>query len=172
MNTFSFSSRLIGIGLLTLTLAVTGCKKGNDVVSPIDSDNTPAFVDKNLRISAVTSDPLIDIDGDGKPDKDLMSFLRPCDLDNTIRFEKGGRLSGDEGTVRCDGDDAADASDAKPGSWTYDAKTHVLRLVTNTSAGSKTSEWEILDSSATGLRAKVAADGNDSFRLIMTWKAQ
>lgn len=170
MNTFWFSSRTIGIYLFSLTLAVTGCKKGTDTISPIDND-APAFVDKSLRITAITSDPLIDIDGDGNPDKDLMSFLRPCDLDNTIRFEKGGRLTGDEGSVRCDDDNSA--TDIKPGSWTYNANTHMLRLTTDDGTGSEVSEWEIIESSATGLKAKVAAEGSkDSFRLIMTWKAQ
>ncbi|GAB3996725.1 hypothetical protein GCM10028807_40010 [Spirosoma daeguense] len=171
MNTSSFTSRLLSLCVLGLLLSMSSCKKENDPVNPI-TGNLPAFADKNLRITAVTSDPLIDIDGDGKVDKDLLPFLRPCDMDNTIRFEKNGRLSGNSGSLDCN-DGSETSTDANPGTWTYDSKTHILRLITIVDSKQNVSEWEILEESASGLKAKVGADGSgEAFRLIMTWKAQ
>ncbi|GAB3700493.1 hypothetical protein GCM10027592_27500 [Spirosoma flavus] len=151
---------------------MTACKKETEPINPNNGGSAPAFVDKNLRITAVTSDPLIDIDGDGKLDKDLLPYLRPCDLDNTIRFEKSGRLSGTSGATNCN-DGSEQATDSKPGTWTYNANSHVLRLITTVDSKQSVSEWEILEESASGLKAKVSAEGStDDFRLIMTWKAQ
>ncbi|MBD2701976.1 hypothetical protein IC229_15105 [Spirosoma sp. BT702] len=172
MNTYSISTRLFGLCLLGLVLTMTACKKETEIVNPIDGGSAPAFVDKNLRITAVTSDPLIDIDGDGKLDKDLLPYLRPCDLDNTIRFEKSGRLSGNSGSNNCN-DGSEQASDSKPGTWTYDGKSHILRLITTVDSKQNVAEWEILEESASGLKAKVSAQGStDDFRLVMTWRAQ
>ena len=173
MKTFSFfPSRVLAFSLLGLLFVTAACKKSDDAVTPVIDDNTPAFVDKNLRITAVTSDPLIDMDGDGKVDKDLMAFLRPCDTDNTIRFEKSGRLSGDSGATDCSSGDN-EATDTKPGTWTYDAKTHILRLITGPQGSQNVAEWEVLEASATGLKAKIGAqDSSDNLKLIMTWKAQ
>ena len=173
MKTFSFfPSRVLAFSLLGLLIVTAACKKSDDAVTPVADDNTPAFVDKNLRITAVTSDPLIDMDGDGKIDKDLLAFLRPCDTDNTIRFEKSGRLSGDKGATDCTQNDN-EASDTNPGSWTYDAKTRILRLTTGPKGDQNVAEWEILEASTSGLKAKIGTqDSSDPFKLIMTWKAQ
>jgi hypothetical protein len=171
MKTF-FLPRVLAFSLLGLLFVTVGCKKSDDAVTPVADNNTPAFVDKNLRISAVTSDPLIDMDGDGKVDKDLMAFLRPCDTDNTIRFEKSGRLSGNSGAIDCNPNDNG-ASDTKPGTWTYDAKTHILRLITGSEGNQNVAEWEVLEASTTGLKAKIGTqDSSDQLKLIMTWKAQ
>ncbi|GAB2576776.1 hypothetical protein [Spirosoma areae] len=171
MKTNSFTSpRNLAICLLGLLLSTAACKKDTDGVTPVNNDDTPVFVDKNLRISAVTSDPLIDLDGDGKVDKDLLAFLRPCDTDNIVRFEKGGRLSGNDGALKCS-DGNTDTNETTPGKWTYNANTHILRLITG--PNENVAEWEILEASATGLKAKVSTqDSNDPLKLIMTWKVQ
>lgn len=173
MKPFSFvPTRVLAFSLLGLLFVTAACKKSDDSVTPVANDTTPAFVDKNLRISAVTSDPLIDMDGDGKVDKDLMAFLRPCDTDNTIRFEKSGRLSGNSGATDCS-NGGNEASDTKPGTWTYNATTHILRLVTGSEGNQNVAEWEVLEASAGGLTAKIGAqDSSDNLKLIMTWKAQ
>jgi hypothetical protein len=51
-----------------ITLTTSSCKKGDEVVQP--TDNTPAFVGKNLVMTSFQINPAIDLDGDGKVDTD------------------------------------------------------------------------------------------------------
>lgn len=156
--------------MATLMLATSSCKKGDDGVQPVDNTVTPAFVGKNLVMTSFQVNPAIDLDGDGKLDTDLMVFLRACDKDNTLIFEKNGTLSGSNGQLSCSDDDA-DPSAVKPSHWTYNEQTKIIRIVKDDDA-TDVSEWKVLEASASGLKAEVSIPGsNQTSKTIMTWKA-
>lgn len=153
-----------------VTLTTSSCKKGDEAVQPTPVDNTPAFVGKNLVMTSFQLNPAIDMDGDGKVDSDLMVFLRDCDKDNTIVFEKNGKLSGGNGQLSCSDDDA-DPSAVKPSHWTYNAQTKTIQIVKDDDP-SDASEWKVVDASASGLKVEISVDEpTRSYKTIMTWKA-
>jgi hypothetical protein len=160
MNAFLLA--IVAISLLTFS----GCTEKDKEVTP--GGGTPDFVGKRLILSAFTMEPAVDLDGDGKPDPDLLRFLEDCEKDNIIIFEKGGKLSGENGLLRCDGDGP---SQGDAGTWTYDETSKILRIV---AADDKTdiSEWKVLEASSKVLKVQVEVT-EDGFTLkaIMTWKA-
>lgn len=158
----------------TLALTLSACKKENDASVQPDGTTTGAnslpFVGKNLQLTSFEINPPIDLDGDGKLDPDLMVFMRPCDKDNTIVFEKGGKMSGSNGQLSCSNDET-DPSTAKPGTWTYNEQTKILRIVDGTDT-TDVSEWKVVDASASTLKVEVSVkEDGDAYKAIMTWKA-
>lgn len=156
--------------LLGLLLVTASCKHDQEPVQPGNNgDFVASFVGVRWQMAEFKLDPALDIDGDGKPDSDLMRFLRPCDLDNTIVFERSGRMSGDNGKVTCD-DDHNDPAANKPGSWTYDNVTKLLRIVDGDDGS--VSEWIVVDATAKYLnvRTNITEDGQ-KIGAVMTWKA-
>ena len=59
---------LASVAILTLTLS--GCKKNENEIHPIDG-GTPAFVGKRMVLSSFIMDPAVDLYGDGKVDDEL-----------------------------------------------------------------------------------------------------
>ncbi len=172
MNTSPFLSSL-KVACLGLLLLTASCKKDTDAVTPDPGSGTPtlAVAGKNLRMVALTTDPAMDFDGDGKVDSNLLSFLPDCALDNTIKFETGGKISGSEGAKVCPADGESSPTDIQEGTWSYDAKTAILRLTT----GGDAVDWKVLSVSGTTLKASLPMDGLDGtskLNLIMTWQAQ
>ncbi|MVM41966.1 hypothetical protein GO730_37080 [Spirosoma sp. HMF3257] len=156
--------------IATLSLVTSSCKKGDDGVQPANNSSTPAFVGKNLIMTSFQVDPAIDLDGDGKLDTDLTVFLRACDKDNTIVFEKNGTLSGSNGQLSCS-DDESDPSAIKPSHWTYNEQTKIIHI-TKDSDATDMSDWKVMEASANGLKVELSVnEPGQSYKTIMTWKA-
>lgn len=155
----------------TLMLTTSACKKETETVQPTNGmDGTPAFVGKNLMMTSFEVSPAIDLDGDGKVDSDLLVFLRPCDRDNTILFEKNGKMSGSNGNLSCDNTET-DPSTVKPSTWSYDAQTKTIRITTNNDP-TDVSEWKVVEASANSLKVEVSVvEKQGSHKTIMTWKS-
>ncbi|GAB4022969.1 hypothetical protein [Spirosoma koreense] len=152
----------------TLTLATSACKKESETIQP--GNDTPAFVGKDLMLTSFQVSPAIDHDGDGKLDSELLDFMRPCDRDNTIRFEANGKLSGGNGSLSCS-DSETDPSVARPGTWSYNAQTKTIRIVQEDDA-TDVAEWKVLEASAAGLKVEISVtEYNRSSKTTMTWKA-
>jgi hypothetical protein len=163
----SIITRRFAIGLLAVSLFAACKKESTDPVQPGILPYSLPCLDKKLSLSTYTMDPAADLNGDGKPDADLLAFMRPCDRDNTIVFEKGGKLTGDNGALRCD-DDVAQSGTA--GTWTYDEPSKRLRI---TSATDKTdvSEWTVLSATASQLTVQTAVvEDGVTYKGVMTWK--
>ncbi|CCH02653.1 hypothetical protein FAES_4654 [Fibrella aestuarina BUZ 2] len=157
--------------LLGLLVSVTACKKGeSDVVPNPDTGNpgtpTAAFVGIRWQMASFELDPPMDLDGDGDIDKDLLVFLRPCDRDDTVKFEKGGAMSGDSGALRCDDEPAP----GKPGTWTYNEATKKLKIIDGDDGTA--SEWTVLEATTKVLKVKATmVEDGQSLTTIITWKA-
>lgn len=166
--TFLFSPKLAVCCLLLLTAA---CKKDSDAIAP-DNSTSLACVGKNLRLAALALDPAQDIDGDGKVDADLLKYMEPCALDNTIKFEQGGTLTGSEGSNVCPSNGDGGLVDMKPSTWTYNAQTRVLRVVP-TGNPENASDWQVERVTGTTLRASIIMESEEGNRLkmLMTWQA-
>lgn len=121
----------IASALLGLVLFATSCKKETDV-QPGNGNPDPAFVGVRWQMASFVLDPPIDLDGDGKPDSDLMAYLRPCDLDNTLVFERSGKVSGDNGKLRCDDDTDPNTAKPAPGPMTARPKNCGLWMAKTT----------------------------------------
>ncbi len=114
-----------------------------------------------------TLDRPVDIDGDGKLDSDLLQFMRPCDLDNTIVFERTGILTGSTGKLNCDDD--TDPTTQKPDTWTYDNAANELRIMKGTVQS--VSVWKVIEASARLLKVTVTiTEDGQSLTAVMTWK--
>lgn len=162
-----FTAKTLLFGLLLLTAA---CKKDTDAVTP-DGGSSLACAGKNLRLTALTFDPAVDIDGDGKVDSDLLKFMPACALDNTINFDKSGKLSGSEGANVCPGDDDNPVS-IEASTWTYDPATRVLRIVPSGNPADAT-EWSVQQVSGNLLKASIMMESDDDkLKMVMTWQAQ
>lgn len=159
---------LMLVVVATLMLAASACKKETETVQPDSS--TPAFVGKNLMMTSFRVSPSVDLDGDGKVDDDLLSFLKPCERDNTILFEKNGKMSGGNGTLSCNGAEI-DPSAAKPGTWTYNEQTKTIRIVKDNNPAD-VAEWKVVEASADGLKVEVSVNETTrSYKTTMTWKS-
>lgn len=147
----------------------TSCKHDNDPVVPEPNPPgsiAPTFEGVRWQLSNMVLDPAVDIDGDGRVDSDITNlFLRPCDLDNTLVFERGGNVSGDKGKLRCDDDDPTPTG--KSARWTYDSAAKQLRIVD----GTEVTEWVVLEASASYLKVKQQfTEEGKTYLIVMTWK--
>ncbi len=161
----------LSAAFLTLFACATACKKDTDVVQPGTTEQpgfVASFMNVRFQMSAFELTPPVDFDEDGKPDSDLMQFMRPCDLDNTITFEKTGKVAGDLGKLRCNDD--VDPATVKPDTWVYDNGTKKLRITDGESK--EVSEMDVLEASPKTLKVKmtITEDGH-TMTALMTWKA-
>ncbi|AKD57908.1 lipocalin family protein [Spirosoma radiotolerans] len=167
LATFTVFAALSGLFLLTTSF---GYK--TDTVSPKASHSTDLgtlLVGTRWQMADFKLGQDIDLDGDGHLDTNLMSFLRPCDLDNTIVFEPNGTVSVDEGNLNCDGQSASGTPN--PGNWSYDKATNSL-IITN-AINNKTSTWKIIDAADNYLKVKViSSQEGPSSAAIVTWKTR
>ncbi len=157
--------------LLGLLLLTASCDKKNNEVTPGSTSTdglVASFVGVRWQMSEFTLDQPIDLNGDGKPDSDLTVFLEPCDLDNTIVFERNGTMTGDNGKLKCDTDN--DPTTHKPSSWTYDNTAKILRIVNG--EDNSVSQWNVIEASAKFLKVKVAiTEDGQPLGATMTWKS-
>ena len=161
---------LIGPLFVGLLLSATSCKKDPDAIQPGNPGGFVAtFEGVRWQIANIILDPAIDIDGDGKPESDVTNLLfRPCDLDNTLVFERGGNFSSDNGKLSCDDDEPAPT---KPGTWTYDSATKKLRIVDGEAPG-EVMEWSVIEASPKYLKVKtVLTEEGNEIGIVMVWKA-
>lgn len=167
MNRLDF---LIMAVAATFMLTAAAFKKDNQTVQT-DSHKAPlAFVGKNLVLSSFQVNPAIDLDADGKLDNDLTVFLRDCEKDNTITFEKSGVLSDSNGQLSCSAN-ATDTFITKPGHWTYDELTKTIRIVKGSEA-THVSDWKVLDASGSGLTLeRSVTEPTRSYKTVMILKA-
>jgi hypothetical protein len=129
-----------------------------------------AYAAKSLVMTSFQMEPAIDLDGDGKIDQDLMAFLRPCERDNAIIFEKNGKISSNNGQLSCT-EGQADASTINAGSWSYDDATKTIRIVKGTNKADVL-EWKVVEATPEGMKVEVPkTEGGKSYRAIITWKA-
>lgn len=160
---------LIGPLLVGLLLSATSCKKDP---TPIEPDLTggfaPSFEGVHWQIASIILDPASDIDGDGKPESDVTNLLlRPCDLDNSLMFEHGGKFSSDNGKLSCDDDEL---TYAQTGTWTYNSSTKKLRIVDGADPAD-TMEWSVIEASPRYLKVKTTIPGEgQTFGIVMIWK--
>lgn len=161
---------LIGPLFVGLLLFSASCKKEADPVQPDTPGGfVPSFEGVRWQIASITLDPAIDIDGDGKVDADITNLLfRPCDLDNTLVFERGGKFSSDNGKLTCDDDEPAPT---KPSTWTYDSIERKLRIVDGENPA-EVMEWSVIEASTSYLKVKtVLLEEGHQFGIVMTWKS-
>ncbi|MBD2753644.1 hypothetical protein [Spirosoma validum] len=165
MNRFN---TLLLVAAATLLLA-SAYNKANVPVKAEASNNTPAFIGKNLTMTSFQVNPAIDLDADGKLDTDLTIFLRDCDKDNTVTFEKGGVMSGSNGPLSCSANEVAPS--IKPSHWTYDPSTKTIRIVKDNDA-TDVSEWKVLEASGNSLKVEISVtEPTQSYKTITTWKS-
>ncbi|MBO0929767.1 hypothetical protein [Fibrella aquatilis] len=154
----------IVLGLLT---TLSACKKDQQAVTPdTPGDFVASFVGVRWQMASFELTPPQDLDGDGRPDSNLLQFMRPCDLDNTLIFERNGSLTGDNGKLSCDDDAATN----KPGTWTYDNASKKMTVVDGDDGS--VSNWTVEEASARYLKVKttITEDGH-TYAAVITWKA-
>jgi hypothetical protein len=140
---------LYAFGMLVLgTLLFSACKKDHDPINP--ADDKLIFVDKQWQLTAFILDPPVDLDGDNKPDSDLMPYLPDCSKDDILVFKADGKMGGNPGE-RCEDESSTGGIN---GTWSYNKDTKTLTITGNESA-TDVDEWKVVEMSATTLKAKV-----------------
>lgn len=160
---------LIGPLAVGLLLSATSCKKDPNPVGPDPTGGfAPSFEGVHWQIANIILDPAIDINGDGKPDSDITELiLRPCDLDNSLMFEHGGKFKSSNGKLSCEDDDP---TPAQPGTWTYNSDTKKLRIVDGEDPAD-TMEWSVIEASPKYLKVKTSlTEEGQTFGIVMIWK--
>ncbi|MVM41675.1 hypothetical protein GO730_35075 [Spirosoma sp. HMF3257] len=157
---FPLTRLLLGLtlGLLLLT---TSCKK-----DPDPGPAGPAFVGKTYRLDSFTLEPPIDLDGDGKADSDLTLLMESCELDNTIRFDTGGKISVGLGASKCPDDDP---NDLNGGTWIYDEARSVLKITDRDDPTVQT-EWEVTSAGASIKTVSRFVEGGVTYTGTMIWR--
>ncbi|MDJ1501374.1 lipocalin family protein [Xanthocytophaga agilis] len=162
MKTLVTNVRLTVLAL-TLLGSLAACKKHDP--DPV-KNNDPIFVGKHWKMSAITTNPIIDFDGDGTADPDLLPFFPTCVTDNIVTFKEGGKIESEEGEACPD-----ETPITGTGTWSYNENTKIFTLTDGTAAG--TQNYEIVEMSATTLKWKVEIEEEgQSLDMIMEWKAQ
>jgi len=169
MKKNNFLPCLVLSALLLFTFS--SCNDDNDDM-PATREVKDMLVDKKWKMQSWNLDKGIDLDDDGIPDTNLMSFIDDCDLDNTVIFRKEGKVFSNSGTVRCDADEAPERQTYD---WTFDGKTQIVKLVeANDRDGAD--EWKILELTDTMLKVSftlLPEDGkNEAIRTTMLLKAE
>lgn len=164
MNRFRLFIPVLAVALLVSLVAF------KNAAAPVKPGKSAfAFAAKSLVMTSFQLEPAIDLDGDGKLDQDLMDFLRPCERDNVLVFEKSGKISTNNGRLTCV-DGQADPSAIKSGSWFYNEATKTIRIVKGTDKAN-VSEWKVLEVTAEGMKVEMPrTEGTKSCRAIITWK--
>lgn len=168
MNKLSTSTICLALSGLFLLTTSFDYKHDNLASSAKQSpDFVSSLVGTRWQMADFKLDQDIDLDGDGHLDTNLMSFLKPCDLDNTLVFEPNGTMAVDEGDLKCDGKSAS--TTPKPGNWSYDKATNSLNIVN--SDNKKVATWQIVDASDNYLKVKVInSQEGPSSAATVTWK--
>lgn len=76
-------------------------------------------------VSSSTVHPALDIDGDGKPDTDLLNVVPDCELDDADRYQSDGTILTDYGRHGCDEEQE---QQEESGTWLYDAASKMLTM--------------------------------------------
>ena len=153
-------TRFLILGLLIALVA--SCKKDSEN-SP--SGGGPTFVGKRLQLTSLVMDPPIDINGDGKPDPEMISLLHDCVRDNVLIFKSGGTFSGEEGPKACSGTE--DPVVEEGATWSYDDATKTIRL---TNPDKTYEDWKVVESNNQRLKIQYKeVDNGQTTTLTMTW---
>jgi hypothetical protein len=151
----------------------SSCKKDNNEPNPGTGGGTPSFVGKNWVVQSILLDPAIDLDGDGKPDSDMVPFLDDCNRDDSVVFQADGKMMEDHGAVLCDDDNNVKLKHTH--NWTYDATSRKISLADPTTP-SEVSTWDVLDLSSSTLNVRATIlpeDGKTgAIKATMTMKAK
>lgn len=153
-------TRILILGLLIALVA--SCKK--------DSENSPAgggpaFVGKRLQLTSIIMDPAVDLNGDGKPDPEMIGILDDCVRDNVLIFKSGGTFSGEEGPKVCPG--TVDPVVEQGATWSYNESTKTIRL---TNPDKTYEDWKVVESNNQRLKIEYSeTDGGETVKLTMTW---
>ncbi|MVM31138.1 hypothetical protein GO755_13940 [Spirosoma sp. HMF4905] len=147
---------------LGLLLFTTSCKTDPD---PVPSG--PPFVGKTYQLDTFTLDPAIDLDGDKKPDTDLTILMASCELDNTVRFDTGGKITVGFGASKCPDDDP---NDLNGGTWIYDESRSVLKITDRDDPTIQT-EWEVTSAGASIKTISRFEESGVTYTGTMIWKA-
>lgn len=93
--------------------------------------------------------------------------MEACELDNTISFGTGGKITVDFAALKCADDDPADRNG---GTWTYDDVSKVMR-VANREDPTDITQWEVSGNGTTiQSTARFEASGT-KFQAVMVWKS-
>ena len=85
--------------VLFCTITLFSCSKDDD------KSKTELITSGTWKITAFTSNPAVDWDGDGDTETDIYGSMEACEKDNITTFKSDGTAQDDEGATKCDSDD-------------------------------------------------------------------
>lgn len=83
------------------------------------------FGNKRWVVVSSTISPALDVNGDGKPDSDLMILTQACEKDDSEQYSEDGTIITFRGKLKCEEDEE---DEEETGTWSYDAKTKTLTV--------------------------------------------
>ena len=125
--------------LVALTFAFGACKKDDN-----NKSNREQLIEKNWRMTAVTTDPPINFGG--IQFSDLYAQFQDCDKDDLLIFKTNGTVNYDEGATKCDPTDPQTTT----GVWVLNTDETVVTV--------DGESWTILEISDNRLKVKYTTD--------------
>ncbi|MBS1914475.1 MAG: hypothetical protein JST22_20970 [Bacteroidetes bacterium] len=122
------------------------------------------LVDKTWKVTEASSDPAVDLNGDGKASTDLIASgeIPECQLDDTDMFHSDGTFEADHGALKCSPQERA----KDVGRWSFNADSTVI----STSLGGHESGLHVLELTETKLKESVnITRGNKNYTFVVTF---
>ena len=133
---------LLGALLLTLSVALPGCKKGKDAdAKPVDKSTFLTQSGRKWRITAYTTQAA------GAALYDTYAHYAPCDKDNFVVFRPDQSLVADNGALHCPGEDPPTTQ-----TWSLSSDARKLTLTAPASSGGDSVVIQVLELTPTTLR--------------------
>jgi hypothetical protein len=98
--------------IFSFTLILVSCSKDKDK----NADKTKSLTSGNWKITAMTSTPAMDWDGDGDDETDMMGAFETCELDDYVTFKADGTGDSNQGASKCDPSDPQ----SSPFEWSFE----------------------------------------------------
>ncbi|HVZ38448.1 MAG TPA: lipocalin family protein [Candidatus Kapabacteria bacterium] len=144
----------------------SGAKSGSPAASG-PGIKAKLLVDKTWKVTEVTSDPAVDLNGDGKANTDLIASgeIPECQLDDTDVYHSDGTFEADHGALKCSPQERA----KDVGRWSFNADSTVI----STSLGGRESGLHVLELTGTTLKESVnISKENRNYTFVVTFVAK
>ena len=136
-----------------------GCKKKDDP----EPTKTELLTGKNWKVTALTSDPAVDING--VLVTNVYNQMDQCSKDDLDRFESNGIYKFDEGLTKCNVNDPQTVT----GTWSFNSNQTIITVTVN----GNTSSFNVESIGESTMKANtVYNDGANNYTWSYTWTRQ
>ncbi len=120
--------KTIAMACIAIGITITGCKKKEEATPTATPTPAPTkkelLIGKNWKVTAQTSNPAIDWNGNGIMVTDIYAQMTACDKDDILIFNSNFTTTNDEGVLKCN--PASPQSTA--GTWLFNSTETIITI--------------------------------------------